>query len=115
MFKTKHIDVDNAAEMALVRKHQCHPQNPFMYRLECQREECKNTVWPSQMFDVRDIPADITGGVSFACDGCVETWIRTPDIDFNAEKLMKAHGATKTEVKKWKDKNEEAKPNNTYE
>lgn len=114
MFKTKHIDVDNAAEMALVKKHKIHPDNNIMFRLECKIKTCKNQVWPSQMYDVRNLPTSIKGNVSFACDGCVEKWIRMPDIPFTIEDLLTAQGAKQTEIKKWKDKNEAAKPKHTY-
>ncbi len=114
MFKVKHIDVENPDHMKLVTLHQVHRENPFVYRIECEKPSCKTQVWPSQMYDVRDFDAALTGGASFLCDGCVETWLRRPDIDFDVEKLMKAHGAKAADVKKWKDKCEAAKPNHDF-
>ena len=114
MFKTKHIDVDNETDIALVKKHKAFADSNIAFRLECEIESCRNQVWPSQMIDVRSLPTSIKGQVSFACDGCVEKWVRMPEYPFTVKDLLTAHGAKPAEIKKWQDKNEAAKPKHTF-
>ena len=108
----KTIDVANPDQMALVKVCPAHSSNPFIFRIECEIDTCKNQVWPSQLYDVRGLDHEITGGVSFACDGCVETWIREPGVDLDALALMRAHGASKSAIKSWQKKCQDAKPDN---
>jgi hypothetical protein len=113
-FLAKHIDVNNADHMALVKAHAVHPDNPFAFRLECQLDGCANQVWPSQLYDVRQFPGGLSRGASFACDGCVERWIRQPDFPLDIPALMRAHGAPETEIDGWVRKCDDAKPEHIF-
>lgn len=113
-FTAKYIDVGNPEEMALVKLCQVHPRNPFIFRIECQMDGCCNQVWPAQMYDVRSFPTSLTDGASFACDGCVERWLREPDIPFDTVSFMRAHGATEEEIARWQAKCAEAAPEHVF-
>lgn len=114
IFTPKHIDVGNPDEMALVKVHWAHPGNPFIFRIECQIATCSNRVWPSQLYDVRGLPADLTTGVAFACDGCVERWVREPDQPLDVPEFMRAQGADNAVIDEWLQKCEKAKPDNVF-
>ena len=68
------IDVDDPVALAMLKAYPVHSANPFAYRLECPK--CGSQVWPQQMVDVRDLPAELTQGDAYRCDGCLSRWLR---------------------------------------
>ena len=95
------------------RVHHVHPDNPFVYRLECPSRECRNVVWPDEIHDVSGFPKALRGGDVQRCSGCIETWLRTGQLTH--VEILSLRGAKAEDVTAWEAKCAEARPDHIFE